>query len=88
MRIFTHLRQALIDNIELRLAFENIKKKTENNTKNIELVFQYLDELSEKNENPKPRKEIGYKLPSKKQLKFRASLITIYSKDVNYFLSM
>ena len=56
MRIFTHLRQALIDNIELRLAFEDIKKKTENNTKNIELVFQYLDELLEKNENPKPRK--------------------------------
>lgn len=66
MRIFTHLRQALIDNIELRLAFEDIKKKTENNTKNIELVFQYLDELLEKNENPKPRKEIGYKLPNKK----------------------
>jgi hypothetical protein len=66
MRIFTHLRQALIDNIELRLAFEDIKKKTENNTKNIELVFQYLDELLEKTENPKPRKEIGYKLPSKK----------------------
>jgi hypothetical protein len=66
MRIFTHLRQALIDNIELRLAFEDIKKKTENNTKNIEVVFQYLDELLEKNENPKPRKEIGYKLPNKK----------------------
>jgi hypothetical protein len=66
MRIFTHLRQALIDNIELRLAFEDIKKKTENNTKNIELVFQYLDELLEKNENPKTRKEIGYKLPNKK----------------------
>jgi len=66
MRIFTHLRQALIDNIELRLAFDDIKKKTENNTKNIELVFQYLDELLEKNENPKPRKEIGYKLPNKK----------------------
>jgi len=66
MRIFTHLRQALIDNIELRLAFEDIKKKTENNTKNIELVFQYLDELLEKNENPKPRREIGYKLPKKK----------------------
>lgn len=66
MRIFTHLRQALIDNIELRLAFEDIKKKTENNTKNIELVFQYLDELLEKNENPKTRKKIGYKLPNKK----------------------
>jgi hypothetical protein len=48
------------------LAFEDIKKKTENNTKNIELVFQYLDELLEKNENPKTRKEIGYKLPNKK----------------------
>jgi hypothetical protein len=52
--------------MELRLAIEAIKKKTENNTKNIELVFQYLDELLEKKENPKPLKQIGYKLPKKK----------------------
>lgn len=30
-------------------------------TKNIELVFNYLDELIEKQENPKPQKQIGFK---------------------------
>lgn len=70
MRIFTRIRQMLMDNTELRLAFEEIRKKTENNTKNIELVFQYLDELLEKQEKPpQPRKPIGYKLPKKKTKK-------------------
>ncbi len=66
MRIFTKIRQALTDNTELRLAIEEIKRKTENNTKNIEVVFKYLDELLEKKEKPKPIKQIGYKLPKKK----------------------
>ncbi len=66
MRVFTRIRQALIDNTELRLAIEEIRKKTDNNTKNIELVFQYLDELIERKEDQKPRKQIGYKLPKKK----------------------
>ena len=56
----------LLDNTELRLDIEVIKKKTENNTKNIELVFQYLDELLEKRENPQSRKQIGFILPQKK----------------------
>lgn len=56
----------LIDNTELRLAIERLVTKTENNTKNIEVLFQYLDELIEKKENPKPRKAIGYKIPKKK----------------------
>lgn len=67
MRVFTQVRQRLFDNTELRLAIEEIRKKTDNNTKNIELVFQYLDELLEKKENQKPRKQIGYKLPKKKK---------------------
>jgi predicted XRE-type DNA-binding protein len=66
MRIFTRITKMYIDNTELRLAIEEIKRKTENNTKNIEVVFQYLDELLEKKENPKPRQQIGYKLPKKK----------------------
>lgn len=66
MRAFVAMRRMLIDNTELRLAIEEIRKKTENNTKNIEVVFQYLDELIEKKENPKPRKAIGYKIPKKK----------------------
>lgn len=66
MRVFTRIRQALLDNTELRLAIEEIRKKTNNNAKNIEIVFQYLDELIEKKESIKPRKKIGYKLPKKK----------------------
>ncbi len=62
---FVRLREMIMDNTELRLAFEEIKRKTENNTKNIELVFQYLDELLQKMEKPKPRTEIGYKISRK-----------------------
>jgi UDP-N-acetylglucosamine pyrophosphorylase len=64
--VFVKLREMLLDNNDLRFAFEEIKKKTENNTKNIELVFQYLDELLEKKSQPKPRKQIGYKIPKNK----------------------
>ena len=53
----------LSDNIELRLEIEKIKKKVDNNNKNIEIVFQYLDELLEKHENPIPRKRIGFLHP-------------------------
>lgn len=66
IRAFTKMRAMLTENTELRLAIEKLEKKADNNTKNIELVFQYLDELLEKQENPKPRKAIGYKLPKKK----------------------
>jgi len=63
IRTFTRLRQALSDNTDLRLTIEDLKKKTDNNTKSIELVFQYLDELLEKKENPQVRNPIGYKIP-------------------------
>ena len=61
MRIFTRVRQVLADNLSVKLEIEEIKKKLENQDKNIELVFSYLDELIEKQENPLPRKQIGYK---------------------------
>lgn len=61
IRVFTKLRTMLLENTELRLEIEQIKKKTENHGKNIELVFQYLDELLEKKENEIPRVKIGYK---------------------------
>jgi hypothetical protein len=67
MRAFVALRQMFIDNTELRLAIEKLITKTDNNTKNIELVFQYLDELLEKRDNPKPRKEIGFKIKTDKK---------------------
>lgn len=65
IRIFTRIRQMLVDNTELRLAIEELRKNTANNTKNIELVFQYLDELLDKKENVVPRKKIGYKIKGK-----------------------
>jgi len=61
MRIFTKVRQLLTDNLSVKLEIEEIKKKLANQDKNIELVFNYLDELIEKQENPKPHKEIGFK---------------------------
>lgn len=67
MRIFTRVRQLLSDTTELKLAVEEIRRKTDNNTKNIEIVFKYLDELIEKAENPKPRRPIGFALPKKKK---------------------
>ena len=60
VRVFIQIRQALADNTDMRLEIEKIRKKTDNNTKNIEMVFQYLDELLDKRENPKPRTKIGY----------------------------
>src|SRR6185369_1646087 len=61
MRVFTKVRQMLFDNTELRLAIEEIRKKTENNTQNIELVFKYLDELLDKKAKQEPPNKIGYK---------------------------
>ena len=61
MRIFTKVRQMLLDTTEIRLDIAQIQKKLENHDKNIELVFSYLDELTEKEENTKPRIKIGYK---------------------------
>jgi hypothetical protein len=61
MRIFTKIRQMLTDNTELRLALQKIERKTEGNAKSIELLFEYVDELMEKKENPQPRKAIGFK---------------------------
>ncbi len=62
IRVFTHMRQALVDNTDIRLEIEKIKNKLENQDKNMEIVFKYLDELLEKQVRPKPpRKRIGFK---------------------------
>ena len=61
IEVFVKMRNLLTKNLNLTLEIQNIKKKLENQDKNIELVFTYLDELIEKQENPEPRKQIGYK---------------------------
>jgi hypothetical protein len=71
MRIFTRFRKMLMENTDIRLAIEKLERKTANNTKNIEVVFRYMDELiEEKNSVPiknkeSPRKLIGYKVPKR-----------------------
>nr|WP_068889676.1 ORF6N domain-containing protein [Pedobacter panaciterrae] len=62
IRLFTRLRKMFIDNTELRLEIEKIKSKLDNQDKNMEIIFRYLDELLDKQEQPKtPRTRIGYK---------------------------
>lgn len=61
MRIFAKVRQMLLDTTEIKLDIVQIQKKLENQGKNIELVFYYLDELTNKKEEQKPRTKIGYK---------------------------
>ncbi|MBB5647907.1 ORF6N domain-containing protein [Pedobacter cryoconitis] len=65
IRIFTRVRQLLTDHTELRLEVEKIKKKLDNQDKNMEVVFQYLDELLEKKDDPNTdRTIIGYQIGS------------------------
>jgi len=66
MRIFTKIREVLTDNLSVKLDIEEIKKKLTNQDKNIYLVFDYLDEFMEKQENPQPRKKIGFKKSDEK----------------------
>ena len=61
MRIFTKVREMLLDTTEIKVDILQIQKKLENHDKNIELVFSYLDELTEKKENGNERVKIGYK---------------------------
>lgn len=66
VRIFTRIRETLRDNLSIKPEIEEIKKKLQNQDANIELVFNYLDELIEKQENPKPMKKIGYRRKSER----------------------
>ena len=75
IRVFTKLRQLLTDNTELRLEIAEIKNILEkhakmhtNNSKNMEVVFKYLDELTEKKEQvTSTKKRIGYEIGKNKK---------------------
>ena len=66
MRVFTKIREMLIDKLELKLEIDEIKKKLEKQDKSIDLIFTYLDTLIQKQKDPKERNKIGYKIPGKK----------------------
>ncbi|WP_273565366.1 ORF6N domain-containing protein [Maribacter halichondriae] len=61
IRVFTKMREVLNETVNLKLEIEQIKKKLSDHGRNIELVFDYLDELIRKKENKEPRKKIGYR---------------------------
>jgi hypothetical protein len=56
MRVFTKVREILMDSMGIRLEMEEIKKRLVNQDKNIELVFSYPDEMIGKHEPYKPMK--------------------------------
>ena len=58
MRIFTRVREIMMDNLNIRLEIEEIKKKLDSHDKNMEMFFYYLDELLEKKNEP--RRLIGF----------------------------
>ncbi|MGB6150571.1 MAG: hypothetical protein WBG48_01155 [Pricia sp.] len=61
IRVFTKMRRVMTNILSLKLELGEIKKKLTYLSKDIGLVFNFLDELVKKNENPAPRKPIGYK---------------------------
>uniref|UniRef100_UPI0032172AD2 ORF6N domain-containing protein n=1 Tax=uncultured Draconibacterium sp. TaxID=1573823 RepID=UPI0032172AD2 len=61
IEIFIKMRSMLMDTLHLKLDIEEIKQRLHSQDKNLELVFNYLDELMEKHENPEPRKRVGFK---------------------------
>ncbi|WP_316843218.1 ORF6N domain-containing protein [Pedobacter psychrodurus] len=62
--VFVQLRTMVLSNKEIRLEVEKIKKKVDNQDKNIEVIFRYFDELLE--QKAQPRKQIGYKTSREK----------------------
>ncbi|MES2375426.1 MAG: ORF6N domain-containing protein [Bacteroidota bacterium] len=62
IRIFVRLRNLIAEHADIRLEIEKIKSKLDNQDKNMEIVFRYLDELLEAKYHPQPREPIGFKL--------------------------
>lgn len=62
VRIFIRIRQALSENTELHLEIEKIRSKVDNQDKNMEIVFQYLDQLIDQHKKTKRHKPVGFKI--------------------------
>jgi hypothetical protein len=61
IELFVKLRETYVSHTELKLEIERIKRKMDNNDKNVEILFRYFDELLE--QKRKRRKKIGFALP-------------------------
>jgi hypothetical protein len=62
IRTFTKLREALLDNKDLRKELEGLKQLTE---ERFRIVFETLDQLL--TVESKPKKEIGYTVKEKQK---------------------
>jgi hypothetical protein len=60
MRVFTRVREILMDNLSIRIEIEEIREKLNDQDKNIELVFSYLDELIGKPDTQIPVQVKGF----------------------------
>jgi ORF6N domain len=61
IEIFVSMREFLSNSLTSKIDIEEIKRRLDNNDKNVELLFTYLDELIDKKENAIERTKIGYK---------------------------
>lgn len=61
VRIFSKVRQILFDSNEIQIQIHEIRNRLDNQDRNIELVFQYLDEFISSKNDQAPRRRIGYK---------------------------
>jgi len=61
MLVFSKIREMLLDTLNMKLDIEEIKTRLDNQDKNLEIVFTYLDKLIEKQIDSPPRNRIGYK---------------------------
>jgi hypothetical protein len=76
MRVFNQIRNTIIGATDIRLEISEIKnvlarqgKRQDDQDKNVELVFQYLEELNDKINHPPlspDRERVGYKIGEKK----------------------
>lgn len=68
IRLFTKMREMLLNHKELLQELENIKQKIGANSNDIELIFTYLKQLEKAKQEEleqKLRRQIGYKTKSK-----------------------
>ena len=61
IEIFVNMRAFFINNLTSKIDIAEIKKRLDNNDKNVELLFSYLEEMMEKRDNKVERTKIGYK---------------------------
>src|SRR5688572_23321907 len=50
MRLFTRMRKLMLQHEELFKFIKQLEQKTDGNTKSIELLFEYMDQLTEQRE--------------------------------------